>query len=131
MGETVAGNTKNLKPFKPGADWTGNAGGRPKKRPITDFYFETSEKPLPEKLRLKINAKCGEEVLKKGCTWAEANSVRRFLDSVSENDGHRHSKEIRESMEGKAPQRIEVAQAARTEITIRMIHDRPARPKDS
>ena len=34
----MAGRTENLKPWKPGQ--SGNPGGRPKKRPITELYEE-------------------------------------------------------------------------------------------
>jgi hypothetical protein len=37
----------NLRPWKPG-DPSPNPGGRPKKRPVTDRYYERGEGPLPE-----------------------------------------------------------------------------------
>jgi hypothetical protein len=115
-------NTKGLKPFKPGAEWTGNASGRPKKRPITDEYFQLSQNPIPEKLRNDINSKLGEELLKPGATWAQANALRRFLDTLMQG-GHPSSKEIREAIEGKAPERLEITGPERKEITLHLIHE--------
>jgi hypothetical protein len=114
---------KNLKPFKSGDEWNGNAGGRPKKRPITDEYYARAEKPLPEKLRKQINREAGEEVLLEGATWAQANALKRFIQTL-EMDGHRSAKEIREAIEGKAPERLEISGPERKEITIRILHDR-------
>src|ERR1039458_6237424 len=98
------GTPGNLTPFEPGE--SGNPSGRPKKRPITDEYYERSQEPLPESLRVKINTALGEEALKKKATWSQANSLRRFLDALTEG-GHPSSKEIREAIEGKAPMRLD------------------------
>jgi hypothetical protein len=59
------GNVNNLVPhqFKPGE--SGNPGGRPKKRPITDYIIEQLEKPIPaamkEKLPSLFTDVCGED----------------------------------------------------------------------
>src|ERR1035437_5294375 len=86
-------------PWKPGE--SGNPSGQ-HKRPITDEYYARSQEPLPESLRLKINTALGEEALKKKATWSQANSLRRFLDALTEG-GHPSSKEICEAIECKAP----------------------------
>lgn len=116
---------KNLKPpIKPGE--VRNPQGINRKRPITDRYFERSEMPLPESLRKKINASFPDsesEVLPPGSTWADANALRRFLDALTEG-GQPSSKEIREAIEGKAPERIEISGPERKEITIRVKYDR-------
>lgn len=111
----------NLKPAKPGE--VRNPKGINRKRPITDRYFERSELPMPEILRQQFNQKLGVEVLAPGATWAEANALRRWMDTLLEG-GERSSKEIREAIEGKAPQRLEITGPERKEITIRLIHDR-------
>lgn len=100
------GKNDNLKPWKPGQ--SGNPGGRPKKRPITDEYLQMSEEPLPEVIRKQINEKFGKDFLPEGTTWAKANALRRYMDSLLEG-GHMSSKEIREAIEGKSPQRIELS----------------------
>jgi hypothetical protein len=111
-------------PVKPGEVL--NPTGINRKRPITDEYYARSQEPLPEPLRLKINAALGVEVLKPKATWAEANSLRRFLDALTEG-GHPSSKEIRESIEGKAPERLEIMGTQKKEITIRVSFDRTRR----
>jgi hypothetical protein len=83
--------------FKPGQ--SGNAGGRPKKRPITERYQLIAESPLPESERRKMH-------LWKGATWGDAAAIGTFLAAIEGQ--HSAAKEIREAIEGKAPQRIEV-----------------------
>lgn len=123
----MARNTSGLKPFKPGQ--SGNPGGRPKKRPITDEYFALTNKAIPEKLRKKLQKKWGIE-LEKGITFAQMNALRRSLDAL-EQGGHTSSKEIREAIEGKAPERLEISGPERKEITIRILHDRKKRASSS
>lgn len=73
----------NLKPFKAGAEWTGNAGGRPKKKPITEAYARLLENPAnADKLAKAIF----DEAVKKASVFA--------------------AKEIREALEGKALQAV-------------------------
>jgi hypothetical protein len=116
-------NSKSLAnlraPWKPGE--SGNPLGINRKRPITDRYFERSESPLPEKLRRAINVGCGEEVLGPDATWAQATALRRFMDALTEG-GQPSSKEIREAIEGKAPQRFEITSPERKEVTIRVVY---------
>ena len=115
---------ENLKPAKPGE--VRNPQGINRKRPITDEYYARSQQPLPESLRRQINEKLGEEILPQGATWAQANALRRFLDTLMEG-GQPSSKEIREAIEGKAPERLEISGPERKEIVIRLIHDRTKR----
>ena len=111
----------NLIPAKKGE--VRNPLGINRKRPITDEYFGTSQDALPEALRKKINESMGEEILPPGATWAKANALRRFLDALQQG-GHPSSREIREAIEGKAPQRLEITGPQSQEITIRIVHDR-------
>jgi hypothetical protein len=110
------GTPANLKPFKAGKEWTGNAGGRPKKRPITDEYFALANIEVPASILKKMK-------LPAGLTFSQANALRRFLDALTKN-GHQSSKEIRESIEGKAPMRLEITGTERKVITILVKHDR-------
>lgn len=115
------GNPKNLRPpWKPGE--SGNPGGRPKKRPITDEYFQLADQPIPEKLRKKMQRKWEVE-LPEGITYSKMNALIRYLSTMEEG-GHTSSKEIREAIEGKAPERIEIAGVQRQEINIRVSFDR-------
>lgn len=123
--EAAARQKAHLKPpWQPGE--SGNPSGRPKKRPITDEYFQLSQSPIPESLRQKINRQLGEELLKEGATWAQANALRRFLDTIMQG-GHPSSREIREAIEGKAPERLEITGPERKEIKIRVSFDRKRR----
>jgi hypothetical protein len=114
----------NLKPIKKGE--VRNPQGINRKRPITDRYYERSESPLPESIRKRVNKSIGEEILQPGATWAEANALRRFLSAI-DPDGQPSSKEIREAIEGKAPQRLEISGPERKEITIaiRFVKSKP------
>jgi hypothetical protein len=104
----------NLKPFPKGV--SGNPGGRPRKRPITDEYFALANVEVPDKILKALK-------LPKGLTFSQANALRRFLDAMSKN-GNQSSKEIREAIEGKAPMRLEITGTERKEITILVKHDR-------
>ena len=95
---------------------SGNPGGRPKKRPITDEYFELADKPLPKALCKKLD-------LPEGTTFSQANAIMRYADAL-EKGGHMSSKEIREAIEGKAPQRLEISGPERKEISIKVSFDR-------
>src|ERR1700675_1210646 len=111
----------NLKPWQPGQ--SGNPEGINRKRPITDRYYQRSEEKLPESLRKKFNEKVGEEILGLGASWGDANAAQRFLDAI-ETQGAISSKEIREAIEGKAPQRLEISGPERKEISIKVSFDR-------
>lgn len=113
-------NTSGLKPWKPGQ--SGNPSGRPKTKPITDEYFRLADQPIPEKLRKKL-AKKWDVAIRDGATYSEVNAIMRYLNAF-EPGGHTSSKEIRESIEGKAPERIEISGPERKEITIRVLRDR-------
>jgi hypothetical protein len=98
----------NLKPVKPGE--VRNPLGINRGRTYSGFYEEVAKKPLPEKIRLKLNRKLGKNFLQKGTNWAEANAFARHLGAI-EDSGYLDSKEVREATEGKAPQRVELTGA--------------------
>jgi len=112
-------NTSGLKPWQKGQ--SGNPGGRPKKRPVTDEYAALADVEVPAAILKKLK-------LPPGLTFGQANGLRRWLDSLKPG-GHMASKEIRESIEGKAPQRVEISGPDRREITIRLMHDRTPKPR--
>lgn len=87
----------NLTPWPKGV--SGNPSGRPKK-PITDRYKVLLERALPKSRRLALH-------LRPGATYADAvvaQQIERAIDG-SYND----VREIREAIEGKAPQAIELS----------------------
>jgi hypothetical protein len=117
----------NLRPPWKEGDPSPNPGGRLKKRPITDEYFQILGEPLPEILRLQINQMFGEELLRPGTTWARAGAFRRALDSLMEG-GYLASKEMREAIEGKAPLRSEITGPERKEVTLRVVYGNRLNP---
>lgn len=88
----------NLQPWPKGV--SGNPSGKPRRRPISDWYAAVADRPLPDDLRKKLK-------LKKGTTFAQAVAVAQFVKAI-EGEA-RNASEIREAIEGKATQRIELS----------------------
>lgn len=118
---------ENLRPPWKKGDPSPNPGGRPKKRPVTDEHFEVTMSEISEVLRKKVNKKLGMNLLKKGITHAHAMALRQHVEAILFGVTQA-CKEIRESIEGKAPQRMEITGPERKEITIRIIRDRVKAP---
>src|SRR5271156_3164991 len=99
MPENSTRNTKgeHLKPFhwKPGQ--SGNPGGRPKKKPISDRYEYIAEIKLPEDVRALLK-------LAPGSTYADAAALQQFRSAIKGDTSA--IREIREAIEGKATQTI-------------------------
>ncbi len=117
-------NTKGLKPWPKGK--SGNPGGKPKKRPITDEYFWLAEQPITPQMRQKIRRSYGI-IIPEGTTWARCLSLRLFLQGMGlkiDSGAARSVKEIREAMEGKAPQRLEITGPERKEIQLLVRFDK-------
>jgi len=104
---------KNLKPAKPGE--VRNPTGKNRNRPYTDAYENLADALLPEFLRFQLNDRARVDARKKklpdlfpqGITWAEANALRQHLNAVINGDT-RSATEVREAVEGRATQRIEI-----------------------
>jgi hypothetical protein len=92
----------NLRPFKSGADWSGNAGGRPTQLPLTASYRRFLEQPIPEWWRKKLRRSHHIE-LSPTATWSDAIGAARVADAVLETSA---AKEIREAVEGKSSHRL-------------------------
>src|SRR5712692_4887002 len=91
------GTIENLRPpWKPGE--SGNFSARPKKCPISDSYAELTEVLLPEKRRIKHG-------LPKGATYGDALVLGVFKAAIEGRTDA--AREIREAIEGKAPQRVD------------------------
>lgn len=97
---------KNLKPVKPGERL--NPTGINRGRHYSDEYLEFGNGVLCEKLRLKINAMVGEELLPKGTTWKSSMAARAHIEAVM-NGVIPAMKELREGVEGKSTQRVELS----------------------
>ena len=102
--------------FKSGDEWTGNAGGRPKKRPMTDEYFADLNEPIPPK-------ECKRLGLPKGTLFARGHARQRNLDGIQPG-GYLASKEIREAIEGKAPLRLEIQGTERKVVTLMVRYEK-------
>jgi hypothetical protein len=114
---------KNLKPLIKKGEVRNRLGVNQKKRPITDEYFRVSQEPMPVNLIARFNRSCHAKLLQPGDTWARAIAIRAHYEAAM-HTSIRAMREIRESMEGKAPQRLEITGPERKEITLRVIHDR-------
>src|SRR5713101_7533720 len=110
MGKYAESRKRGLKPWPKGV--SGNPGGRPKKRPITDRYYQKAEEPLSEK-------DCKRLELPIGATWGDLLALRQF--QAADKGSTNAAREIREAIEGKAPQRFEITGPERKEITIRVV----------
>jgi hypothetical protein len=68
---------------------SGNPGGRPKKRPISDRYADLAERPLPDDLRLMMK-------LEKGATYGDALALSQFRGAIKGKP--KAAREIREAI---------------------------------
>ena len=107
----------NLKPpIRPGE--VRNPAGINRKRPITDEYWQSSAEPMPLVLIRRFNRKCGAALLRPGDTWARGVAIRAQYEAVMQGM-MRAARELREAMEGKAPQRLEItATPAKTQVVL-------------
>jgi hypothetical protein len=94
----------NLKPIQPGEvrNPLGING-----RTYSIEYHKLSQEPIPEIVRLALNKKFGAELIVKGDTWARANALSMHYEAVCRGITAA-AQEIREAVEGRATQRIEV-----------------------
>jgi hypothetical protein len=138
----------NLKPFKPGQSGNPSGANDGPMRPFTYAMRTLSTSPLPEHLRVAMNARFRQQLfpglkgqmktVKKpedipdfyhpGITWAQANAVRQGLAAIVEgNIGA--AIELRESVEGRATTRVEfVSQNDKLEALLaafRAVADQP------
>ncbi len=102
--------------FKPGQ--SGNPGGRPRKRPISDRYAELAELELPEKERIKYG-------LSEGATYGDAIVLAMFNSALEGNPYA--AREIREALEGKTGQRQEIINPE--EVRINVTFEDPVPPR--
>jgi hypothetical protein len=105
--ETVNPNSlANLRPFKSGSDWSGNAGGRPRQLQLTARYRLFLEQPIPEWWRKKLKRSHHIE-LSETSTWGDAIAATRVAEALTETAA---AKEIREAVEGRSSHRLEATE---------------------
>ncbi|MGB7728646.1 MAG: DUF5681 domain-containing protein [Candidatus Acidiferrum sp.] len=93
--------------FKPGV--SGNPGGRPRTRPISQRYRELMEQELPEIYRIKYG-------LAEGATFADGIALAMAKDALEGKPAA--VREIREAIEGKAGPRQENVGQERVEFVV-------------
>ncbi|MFZ3329966.1 MAG: DUF5681 domain-containing protein [Candidatus Acidiferrales bacterium] len=81
----------NLVTWQPGQ--TGNPGGRPKKKPITDRYHRIVETELPDDIRRALD-------LPRGATFGDAIALAQARQAIKGETGA--AKEMREAIEGRS-----------------------------
>jgi hypothetical protein len=95
-------NTSGLRPpWKPGE--SGNLSGRPRRQPVTQEYLKALDDLVTPTLRAQL-LRHGI-ALSKNATMAEAVGKGRVLQAITDTQA---AKEVREAVEGKAPQRMEL-----------------------
>ncbi len=98
------GNPGNLlPPWKPGQ--SGNPSGRPKRKPISDRYAILADMKMPDEMRRKLQ-------MPEGSTFGDAVAFRIFMGALK--GAPASAREIREAIEGKAAQRIDVTSGGKT-----------------
>ena len=96
--------TSNLRPpWKPGE--SGNPAGRPRKRPLSDSHEELLRSIAPPEIRNALNQRGAR--LDKTATWSDCISYSLGRKAIAGDVTA--AKELRESVEGKSTQRIELA----------------------
>jgi hypothetical protein len=97
----------NLKPAQPGEVRNPLGIGR---KTYSLEYHAVSQEPIPEAVRLALNKKFGADLIQEGDSWARANALSMHYESVCRGMTAA-AQEIREAVEGRATQRIEMAGA--------------------
>jgi hypothetical protein len=109
------GNPDKTKPFRWPKGVTGNPDGRPRKKPITEFYaafadVQVSELPALIRKRLKD---------REGLSLA-ANGVLGLYLAMGEGN-HSAAKELREGVEGKLAEKVELAVDVNKDVVERLL----------
>ncbi len=97
----------NLKPVKPGEVRNPLGIGR---KTYSLEYHAVSQEPIPEAVRLALNKKFGADLIQEGDSWARANALSMHFESVCRGMTAA-AQEIREAVEGRATQRVELSGA--------------------
>lgn len=119
--DATGGESKEKKPrgwnlaqhfFKSGAEWSGNAGGRPKKKPITERYERDLEQLAPDHICQKLG-------LPRDSTLGDCAARATLLRSIIGKDVS-HMREITDRLEGKAQQSVSVKMEVTDKLSERL-----------
>jgi len=94
---------QNLKPWPKGV--SGNPGGRPKRKPITEACQAYADRKLPEGLRSFKVGRC-RITLDPGATYADLAVLGQFISASKGNTAA--LSEIADRIEGKVPKPVEL-----------------------
>lgn len=97
----VGGTPQNLRPFRPGV--SGNPGGRPRKRPISDRYERMADLEISDELVQILRLPTGLKVLLKTLerpTLGDAVALAQLLGATKGKT--EAAKEVREAIEGRS-----------------------------
>ena len=98
---------QNLKPWAKGI--SGNPGGRPKRKPLTDAYQAAISNPLPEDLR-KVTIARRQIELPEGSTFADLIAIGQCLAAMKGNTAAAEA--IANRLEGKVAVELDVVGGA-------------------
>ena len=87
--------------------------GRPRKRPISEAYDDMVRNELPEEIRRSAR-------MPKGSTWADAIALQMARQALKGEVPA--AKEIREAIEGKAMQRIELSRSEEKPAELMVVY---------
>jgi hypothetical protein len=117
--QTNPNSLSNLKPFRPGAEWTGNAGGRPKRKPLTEALEAIYANPREAMAAARATAK----KIRKGDTRAFAEVADRIEGKVP--------KVVDREEGGNSPVRVIVLDVPRPQNRLRDSHsESPSQGED-
>jgi hypothetical protein len=103
--------------FKPGAEWRGNPGGRPPKRPQSEANDALLRMPASAEVVVALR----EFGLKPGATVADVVAVCLYREALKGNV--QAAKELRESVEGKSVARVELLTQEEKTIELAVVFD--------
>lgn len=116
--EKNRGNVENLIPyqFKPGE--SGNPGGRPKTRPVTDYVREQLERQIPTVMRVKLPAVFAQ-LYGESATFGQMLAFQMIAQAAT---GERRAmKEVLDRVEGKVTQQLASDEIDSIQLTVRRI----------
>jgi hypothetical protein len=117
------GRTENLKPWPKGV--SGNPGGRPKKKPITEAYEAAITRSLPERLR-KVKLDRNEIELPEGATFADLIALGQCRAAAKGITAAAEA--IADRLEGKVSQQVDMSGTVDLALRINQARARVGKP---